>query len=266
MTVGNPDWLGITPLSTSRVAIQQSGVVIPSASSQSFTTPIQGLGYEIYLSIAQSTVQVVNSPVRIRLDWTDKTTGIVTERQSWWVLAGTVNFPHIIIGHGPSAANTLSVSVLNAGATAPSITVSLDVLDVSRTYARHDLRTDDNIGVAYSDPATPAIDSDILAGIMGEIVSVSIPAAQTINQVMPLYSGQIQVKQFAGASGIQVLVRGVGYVTTAYNQTIAEIDTGANVTAYNQVYLPRIQQELRLTNPDGANPVTPLVFAVVPLE
>lgn len=266
MSIGNPDWLGSTSLATSRVAINQAAVTLTNLQENVNTAAIQGLGYELVISIQQTAAQTVNTPCRIRLDWTDQTTGLVTERQSWWVLAGSFGNPHTIIGHGPSAANELTLRIQNGGTGSPAVSVTASVLDVSRIYTRHDLRTDDNTSPAYPLAATPAADSDIVAGIVAELTTISIPAAQSVTRALPLYSGQIQVKQFS-AVGVHMEIKTFAYGGgTSFNKTVAEVDSAANAAVYSQIWIPRIQCIIELDNQSATVADTPIVFVIVPLE
>lgn len=263
---GSPDWGGSAILSQSITAIEASSVSIAPGTQQTFTGMISRTGYEIMLQLVNATTGSVKTPVKIFITWLDTTSGIVVEKQLWWVSSGDSTGAHIINGHGPSAGNQVKVQVTNFSGAAPSLLASVTLLDVARTYAGHEWRTDTTAGPVY--PGFTAMGSDLEAGIIGAVATQSVPAAGSVVLLLPLANGPFAATgfttsgttdgEFAINAALDPLVNGVATPFDQFSDTKGDMA--------GQSSLPRQQCTLTLHNhAAGSQSMTCAIFAAPPL-
>jgi hypothetical protein len=207
MTVGYPDWGGSPALAQAITAISVPTFTLGAGNTHSFTGQITRLGYEIEIGLEQNAATAQQSPIEIQMTWQDSVSSAVTAMQRWFVFPGTnVTGHHFVLGEGPSAANLLTVTVVNANAAGPAVDVSLTVQDVARIYERHDWRSRDDLLPAFQGFATT--DHDLLAHMIAAITNLNLAANASAVFLLPLFCGEFQVKSFfSGALPYNLLMK-----------------------------------------------------------
>lgn len=263
---GSPDWGGSAPLSQSITAIQAASVSIPAGGQQTFTGMISRTGYEIMVQLVNSTTGSVKTPVKIFVTWLDTTSGIVVEKQLWWVSSGDATGAHVILGRGPSAGNQVKVQVTNFSGAAPSLLASVTLLDVARTYVGHKWETDVTTGPVF--PGFTAAASDLPAGIIAAAAAQPIAAAGSVAFLLPLAPGPFVLVGFTTSgttdgeysieAALDTLVGGIAHPLDQLTDAKGDI--------FAQSSLPREQMTITLHNHSaGSQSMSYYLMAAPPL-
>lgn len=246
---GSPDFATAGGLSRSAVAISETNVLLAPQGIQAFTGNFVRTGYEFKLVLAAQTTGSQPAPFRIVVVWLDTASSTVVEKQTWWVYAGDQTGAHTIYGKGPSAANEMEIQFENWLAAAPSVFVTLEVLDVARNYLSHDWQTDDTTGVVF--PGMTGALSDLTTGIIGTTGGLSVPAGSSATRVLPLYAGSAYYLFETGSATVKSELE----VRPNADQGIGVTFDVIDITALNgspvqgQLWMPRAQCQVVFTNP-----------------
>ncbi|SRR6266568_5465589 len=249
---GNPG--GIPLLLRPVTIINQLAPLTVNASNNRFFGPftVNQPSYDIGFSLHTSSgVAIIN---QIIMEWSDSMSGLIVERNTWYVWAGTVANPHVIRGSGPCAGNTLSVTINNLNPVNGETLDNITLLGTSQLRGRHDWRTDDANNTGFDIPTFTATTPDMESSLIASS-AISVGAGATATRALPLYSGaawmhaettkldasaRMTVQNITGAAG------GLPYVDVA-TVTTSAVDGRAN----SLIFMPRAECQLLLHNADA---------------
>jgi hypothetical protein len=188
---GNPG--GVPLLNLYDSLADASGSVITTGNAITlgpFT--VSEIAYEFVLQLATLQNTAI-APVNVGFIWTDSTSGLETANQQYSMYAaytGGSGPAHLIEGHGPSNADTLTVTITNSGTA--SVTVSYGLLQSSRPYMRHEWRTQPaGAFTTITFPTMTFISCDPATNILAGQVSSSLNNS-SITYLLPFYVGTAQ--------------------------------------------------------------------------
>jgi hypothetical protein len=207
---------------------------------------VSQIAYEFVLSLATLQNTAV-APVTVDFTWTDSTSGLKTADQNYGIYAaytGGGGPAHLIEGHGPSNADTVTVTIFNAGA--QSVTVSYALLQSSRNYLRHEWRTQTPAGnIAF--PTMTYISCVPAANILAGQTSGSLNNSST-TYLLPFYVGSAQlwgsIAVAANAGSFLLL----DTIRSLSNTVLARWKTSSGDVSPVQIMLPRDQCQLEMSN------------------
>jgi hypothetical protein len=207
---------------------------------------ISQIGYEFVASLA--TLQnAVAAPITIDLRWTDSTSGLVTAEQNYGMYSaytGAGGNPHLIEGHGPSNADTLTVTIFNASTV--SVTVSYALLQSSRAYQRHAWRTQTPAG-NISFPTMTYISCVPAANLLAGQTSPSLNSSSQ-TYLLPFYVGTAQIWgsiAVAANAGSFLLIDTIRALS---NTVVGRWKTSSGDVTPTSIILPRDQCQLQMIN------------------
>jgi hypothetical protein len=148
---------------------------------------IDQIGYEFFIQLG-TTQNVATAPVNIVFQWTDSSSGLVTATQVYNMYAaytGGAGPTHNVEGHGPSNADTLTITIT---ATSGAIQIACAILETSRVFGRHDWRTQNPASVTVTFPTMTYISCVPAANILAAQVSPSLNNS-SIEYLLPFYTG-----------------------------------------------------------------------------
>jgi hypothetical protein len=226
-------------------------VIAASATNMPTAFTVGQIGYEFFISVLSNAASI-NPFLRVRLVWSDSVTGNTVASETW-NLAGSNGTAQAYSGTGPTKGDTVSISFINQD-TVNSVTVKASFACNSRVYVRDDWRQITSGSV----PGFTSGTSDQMSNFLYS-TSPSVPGSSTINRLMPLYAGLVNIVVFpAGAGTAQVTVSMLGSNTglatpTVYSSPII----AANSVLNTQINLPRGPCEITLSNgAAGAQQIT----------
>lgn len=238
------------PLLNLKTVLAQQTSFTSIAASGSLTISnlvISQISYE--LSIVAETSAAAQTPVIVQLKWIDSTTTFVVAQQEFSFFAGSVASPHTIEGHGPSAADRLTIVIIN-GSTANSVSVEYVVTQASRPYLKHLWKTVAAFGTLPSIPGLTMAPGDPNAGILIDTEDI-LAASALVKYVLPLYTGDVtwNARDNGGVTALsQFFIHAVVWTGTIANDVIAARQSGqsgfAGFTASStegDITLPRTQ-------------------------
>jgi hypothetical protein len=176
--------LNLKSILAQQVAFASIGV------GQNITLPNLSIGQVSYeIGITVRTAAGTATPVGVQLQWIDSATGLTVSFQNFGFYAGAVAAPHEIEGHGPSGADLLTVTIVNASAL-NSLSVQYVILQSSRPYLKHLWRT---VAAAPNLPVIPGFTFAACDPASGVLLGASdaLPANGAITYLLPLYTGDI---------------------------------------------------------------------------
>lgn len=157
--------------------------------------PCIQIGYEISLSIQQSSVVAIFPLIAITMTWTDSVTGLVTAIDKIYTSAfqsAPANTPLVTIGMGKSKGDLLTLTVANTVNT--PVTYSWSVAQNSRVYDRDEWRWLGYTGLPgaghFSSVTQPTF-SETESNILAVYNLAGIIAGTTVTCIVPLYNGDV---------------------------------------------------------------------------
>lgn len=235
---------GAPPIILSTATINTGTQVITAGNT--YTNPLKTInqpGYEIFIDVkcaAASTTPWVG----VIMQWLDSVTGQVVAIEHWYLTGGSATFQNFT-GTGPTKGNQLQLLVINGDA-ANSTSISVIMLQNSRTYVRDDWRNETYGNI----PNFTAGTSDGPGNVLFATFS-AVSANGTVTRVMPLYAGIVQAifltqtgaAQFAIFSTPQATMTGL-----AASQVYLSNSVAANSFINTQLVLPRGQCMMEFIN------------------
>lgn len=204
------------------------------------------IGYEFFIELG-CTQNTAVAPVSIEFQWTDSSSGLVTATQVYNMYAaytGGGGPTHNVEGHGPSNADTLTITIT---ATSGAIQVALAILETSRVYGRHDWRTQNPASVTITFPTMTYVSCVPAANILAAQTSPSLNSS-SITYLLPFFTGSAQIwgSIAVAANAGSFLVQDALAVLS--NSTLARFKTSSGDVAPSPFVLPRDQCTIQLSN------------------
>jgi hypothetical protein len=246
---------------TANLLNQSNTVVAAGGSNPQGPYTISTIGYVFYVAVEAAAAS--GTPfLTVTLTFTDsastRTMGII----QWDVAAGSASFQQYA-GYGPVPGDRLTITFTNQDPT-NLMTYVTALTENSRLYARHDLQPMNSQTIpGFTKPASE-IGSNVLFA-----ESASISASGSIQRIMPLYCGDIEIcidnqgqanSCSVSINAVSSPVAGIGGSTGApiYFQTVA---AGAALNA--MLALPRSQCVVTVFNNGGTGSIAPSVAGVI---
>jgi hypothetical protein len=246
---------GVPLQSLSGSVISSTGSIATANSFTSAVTTIPQIGYEIFLELNASVLETSAAIVDVALTWTDPTTGFVIDKDEFAIAPGTTPGQCLVVGSGQTKAGRVQVVITNGGV--QSLGYSFQMLQNSRIYSREDWHSLSAVG----NPVIAATNSNVASGLIASS-SISIGAGATINRLLPLYSGLIEICVIPPAQSGQI-----GIQTLDPNAPVADLiglETIVASTPLNFTHaLSRAQCQLNIKNTGAATGTFQILATVV---
>lgn len=206
---------------------------------------ISQIAYEFILTVG-TTQDIAVAPVSVSFAWTDSNTGLTTDIQVYNFYAaytGAGGDAHLVEGHGPSNADTLTVTIT---ASSLAVAYAASLLQSSRNYLRHEWRTQNPAG-AITFPTMTYISCIPAANILGSQTSPSLNSS-SITYLLPFFVGTAQVwgSIAVAANAGSLLVQDT--LSSLSNSVLARFKTTSGDVTPASIVLPRDQCLLEMTN------------------
>lgn len=235
---------GVFLLTNTTSLVVSPQATLPAAGSTvlgpfTFTQP----GYEL-LFTAWSLGGATIPAVCLDMAWSDSVTGSVVDRQRWWVNSSSNAAGQSFYGTGPTAGDTLTVTVINADPGAFN-QFALNLATTSRQPRRHDIRQLTTNAIVFATSGTYDLPADILL-----FETPAIGASNTATRWAGLYSGQVQLDITSSLPATAQLLSQDASLAGAAGQVVwqgAITGAGGGQLA-QQIALPRAQCYLAITN------------------
>lgn len=250
LNTGIPNNIAVTgvpllSLATSLLNLGSTAIAANGTNNQGPLT-ISQIGYEIFISVS-SNAGSLNPFLQVALTWTDSVTGNTVAKETWY-LAGSSASPQTYMGTGPTKGDRLSISFKNLD-TVNSVTVQCGFAGNSRVYVRDDWRNLASLsGVPGFTNATYDQTSNFLIS-----TSPGVPATSSLNRLMPLYAGLVNILVIPGSGGAQVTLSAMGTPSLTTPTFYSSPLVAAAGVLNTQVNLPRALTEVTLFNPAASN-------------
>lgn len=207
---------------------------------------INQIGYELFVKVLANAAAAFPF-VRVVLTWSDSVSGNVVSTVKGSLSAGSPT-SQTVQGTGPTAGDTLSVTVFNDDTTV-AVQVAMSMVQNSRVYVRDDWRNGPMQPIPNLTRGNYSLDSGVLVNVT-TTTNAGITAARTIG----LYAGLVSVT-FSGTQAYQLQIQAHNgevstLIPTIVFETIVAPAAGGLVQLTAQ--LPRCVSELVWTNNGGA--------------
>jgi hypothetical protein len=207
--------------------------------------------YEVMLEFG-TTQNAAIAPVAVEMQWSDSSSGLITATQVYNVYAaytGAGGQTHQIEGHGPSNADTLTVTL-----SAPDGAVQYQwaLLESSRLYQRHEWRTQNPAG-NITFPTLTYASCVPAANILASQATASLASGANAIYLLPFFVGTAQMwfntsTQVSG--GAALLQDQLSALSSATMQRWKSASNGDQTPT--SIVLPRDQCQVELLNSTGA--------------
>lgn len=249
MSIGSPDWGGVSLLSAESVVIADTFITLAPGAHTTIKTAVIRPSYRIRAFFQNVTDTITITPVQIDMEWDSLLSGgFVTDRQRWNLFAGDSSAPHYILGKGPCAGNQLTITITNKAAATAHLNMELYITETAQYFTYHDWRTDDFTSVKF--PGMLQVESDVRAGLICILDHITVAAAATVLYAVPLFCGpttmQWNISSAGGDNQFWVLNGSdAAFANNAFYYTEAPIAEGPYTPP---VFLPRTQTTLQIAN------------------
>lgn len=250
--VGKPDWGGTPVTHGEDIVINDSRSILGGGTSYTLQALLSRPGYQIGLTLQDTTIGGSSMPVPIDMVWVDSVTLQTVSHQQWAPMAASRTNSHIVIGQGPTGGDKLIVKVTNLGVATDTLQASVLVAESSIGYSEHDWRTDDGSGMLLN--GIGSIGSAMIDNMLAAQGPVSTGHNVLDTFALPLYSGRarLYINTSSLTSDLLWNVSTISGAIAASSFTIAagSSDTAGNVAV--DVWLPRGQCALVWKNLNAA--------------
>lgn len=205
--------------------------------------------WELYLAVSDHVSAVAQSDITVMLEWSDSATLVTVRQDGSGFAAGPLGTPHVVTGRGPTAGDTLTISLANSPGSGDALDITWYVWEHSRVELHTDVRTQVLAGAGYT-----LASNAVPQGILFAASPAPLAGGASWSRLLPLYTGPIDltaVTSSAAADGLFTL-SGVGTNALPHYNVLLSEHTGADGLLNTAWALPAQQAVITATNGNAA--------------